>query len=96
MANPLQIIVTTETDRFIFENVVEVLIRPYDGGLELRQNKFGWELKPREATNEKEIQMEQGEICQHHVRTRHNGGRRRPVCLADLHVDPDGVGGNNG
>ena len=96
MEKPLQIIVTTAQERYVIDGVTELLVKPHPDGMELRQNKFGWELKPREETNEKEIQMEQGEICQHHVRTRHNGGRRRPVCLADLHVDPDGVGGNNG
>lgn len=53
MEKPLQIIVTTPADRFIFDEVLEILIKPFDGGLELRQNNLGWELKPREMEEEK-------------------------------------------
>lgn len=62
MANPLQIIVTTTTDRIIIDDVLEILILPHDGGMELRQNKDGWDLKPREVTSEKTVQMEQTQM----------------------------------
>ena len=88
MADPLQIIVTTETDRFIFENVVEVLIKPYDGGLELRQNKDGWDLKPREEKHD-EIQMEQTQV---HAEPAGAGRVRRNWPFDRLRICPVGNG----
>lgn len=63
MADPLQIIVTTNADRFIFENVVEILIKPTEAGLGIFQDNDGWAVKPREmeVTNET-LQMEQKEV----------------------------------
>lgn len=89
MADPLQIIVTTETDRFIFENVVEVLIKPYDGGLELRQNKDGWDLKPREEKHEESIQMEQAQV---HAEPAGAGRVRRNWPFNWLRICPVGTG----
>lgn len=89
MADPLQIIVTTETDRFIFENVVEVLIKPYDGGLELRQNKDGWDLKPREEKHEESIQMEQTQVPAEPARA---GRVRRNWPFDRLRICPVGNG----
>ena len=62
MADPLKIIVTTETDRFIFDNVVEILIKPHDGGLEFRQDKSGWDLKLQEDENAEQETEENAQI----------------------------------
>ena len=61
MADPLQIIVTTNVDRFIFNDVVEILIKPNEAGVGIFQDEDGWAVRPREVTHE-EIQMEQTQV----------------------------------
>lgn len=68
MAKPLQIIVTTPHNRFAFNDVLEILVKPHDGGMELRQNALGWDLKPREMEgkdndeNEEKVPLEQKSV----------------------------------
>lgn len=97
MAKPLQIIVTTPDDRFMFDEVLEILVKPHDGGMELRQNALGWDLKPREMEgkdndeNEEKVPLEQKSVPGEPADTGRNGrGRRR----ARIHLLPLGMRGH--
>ena len=94
MAEPMQIIITTNDDRFIYTNVLEILIRPTEGGLEIRQDSQGWALVPRErAKNEKEeIPLEQAEMRRKHAEPRFMRFRGLLDRLDHLHLDHDGIG----